>query len=300
MIVVTTPTGRIGNRVVTGLLQQGAPVRVIVREASHLGERVRDRVEVVEGSHADEAVLDEALAGADALFWLVPPNPAAPSAEEHYLAFARAGAAAVERHGVGHVVGVTSAGHDWQGRAGLLSAAFAMDAVLSASGAAYRALSLPFYMENLVGQAEAIRERGVFSLACEADRPLATIATRDIADRAVDLLTDLSWTGQQNLPLFGPDRLTPAQMAEVMSEELGRPVAFQSIALTDFAAMLRSRGASEQSIVDTVEMFDAQQSGIYDADWTVAETAPTDFRTWCREVLRPATERSPQAARLAR
>jgi uncharacterized protein YbjT (DUF2867 family) len=295
MIVVTTPTGRIGSRVVTRLLEQSARVRVIVRDRSHLDERVRGRVEVVEGSHADAATLDAALAGADALFWLVPPNPAAPSAAEHYLAFARAGAAAVERHGVGHVVGVTSAGHDWRGSAGVLSAAFAMDAELAKSGAAYRALSLPFYMEYLVGQLDAIRRHGVFSLTCEADRPLAAIATRDIADRAAGLLTDLSWTGQRNLPLFGPDRLTPADMAEVMSQELGRPVAYHRISLTDFAAMLRSRGASEQSITDTVEMFAAQDSGIYDADWATAETASTDFRTWCREVLRPAAEHSAAA-----
>ncbi|MDT0158106.1 NAD(P)H-binding protein [Microbacterium sp. ARD32] len=292
MIVVTTPTGRIGRQLVTQLLEEGSAVRVIVRDAAHLDENVRDRVEIVEGSHADAAVLDRALVGAEALFWLVPPNPSAPSAEEHYLDFARAGAAAIRRHGVGHVVAVTSAGHGWAKPAGLLSAAFEMDAELEASGAAYRAVSLPFYMENLVGQADAIVRTGALSLTCAADRPLAMIATRDIAAQAAGLLTDLSWTGQQNVPVFSADRLTPAEIARVIGDELGRSVEYRQVAMADFAAMLRSRGASEQAVRDTVEMFASQDEGIYDADWPRATLAPTDFRTWCREVLVPAVERS--------
>jgi uncharacterized protein YbjT (DUF2867 family) len=204
MIVVTTPTGQIGSQLVRQLLDQDKEVRVIVRDASRLDDTVRERVETIEGSHDDPAVLDKALPGATALFWLVPPSPRAPSAEEHYLGFAREGAAAIARHDVGHVVGVSSAGHGWPTPAGVLSAAFAMDAELGTSGAAYRALSMPFYMENLLRQLDAIRGQNAFSLTCAGDLPLALIATRDIAGTAADLLTDPSWTGQEDLPVFGP------------------------------------------------------------------------------------------------
>jgi uncharacterized protein YbjT (DUF2867 family) len=288
MILVTTPTGQIGSQLIRQLLDQGAEVRVIVRDASRLDDPVRERVEAVTGSHGDPAVLDKALPGADALFWLVPPNPQAPSAEAHYLRFARAGAAAVARYGVGHVVGVSSAGHGWPSPAGVLSAAFAMDAELGTSGAAYRALSMPFYMENLLGQLDAIRAQGAFSLTCAGDLPLASTATRDIADVAAGLLADLSWTGQESLPVFGPDRLTPDAMAAVISQELGRPVAYRRLSPDDFASLLRSRGAGDQAVKDMTEAFAAQDHGIYDADWATAEPTPTDFRTWCREVLKPA------------
>ncbi|MFJ7146972.1 NAD(P)H-binding protein [Streptomyces sp. NPDC100445] len=293
VIVVTTPTGQIGSQLVRRLLDGGSPVRVITRDASRLDRAVREQAEVVEGSHDDPAVLDKALPGADALFWLVPPNPAGPSASEHYLSFARTGAAAVARHHVGHVVAVSSAGHDWPNPAGVLSAAFAMDEHLAASGAAYRALALPFYMENLLGQLEAIRDHHTFSLACAGDQPLATIATRDIAEAAAQLLTDRSWAGQANLPLFGPDRLTPEAMADLISEELGTPVAYRRTTLDEYAATLRSRGAGEQLVQDLTEMFAAQDGGIYDADWAVATIAATDFRTWCREVLKPALHATP-------
>src|SRR4051794_14073824 len=270
MIVITAPTGQIGSQLVRRLLDGGNAVRVIARDASRVDQAVREQVEIVEGSHDDPTVLDKALPGADALFWLVPPNPAAPNTMDHYLSFARTGAAAVARHHVGHLVGVSSAGHGWQSPAGVLSSAFAMDAELATSGAAYRALALPFYMENLLGQLDAIRRRNAFSLTCAGDQPLATIATRDIAEAAAGLLTDLSWTGQANLPLFGPDRLTPEAMAEVIGEELGMPVAYHRITVDEYTATLRARGAGDRIVQELVETFAAQDGGIYDADWATA------------------------------
>ena len=289
MLVITTPTGQVGSQLVTRLLDGEEPVRVIARDASRLDAGVRERVEIVEGSHDDPAVLDRALAGASALFWLVPPDPRAPSAEAHYRGFARVGAEAIRRHAVGHVVGVTSAGHGWPKPAGLLSAAFAMDAELERSGAAYRALGMPFYMENLLRQIDAIREQGTFSLTYAADRPLGLIATRDIARTAAALLIDRAWTGQQNVSVFGPDRLSPPEMAQVMSDVLGRPVAYRQTSIEDLVSRMSARGASEQAIHDMTEMNIAQDEGLYEADWATATPTPTDFRTWCEDTLRPAT-----------
>lgn len=289
MIVITTPTGHIGRQVASLLLGGPDPIRVIVRDASRLDSAVREHAAVVEGSHDDPAVLDRALIDAGALFWLVPPNTRAPSAEQHYLAFARAGAKAIRRHGVGHVVAVSSAGHDCPEPAGLLSAAFAMDTELQRSGAAYRALSMPFYMENLLGQLDTIRQQHAFYLTYPADRPLPCIATRDIAQTAAGLLTDQSWTGQEDLPVFGPDRLTPDQMAGVLTCVLGQPIAYHQISLADFSSQMAQQGADEQAIRDLTEMLAAQQNGIYDADWAAATPTSTSFRTWCEQVLAPAT-----------
>ena len=90
--------------------------------------------------------------------------------------------------------------------------------------------------------------------------------------------------------MLGPDRLTPDGMAEVISRELGHPVAYHRMSMDDFASLLRSRGASDQAVKDRTEMFTAQDHGIYDADWATAKPTSTDFRTWCREVLKPAAD----------
>ena len=288
MIVITTPTGQVGSQLVGRLLDGKDSLRVIARDPARLDAGVRERIDVVQGSHNDPAVLDQALPGAAALFWLVPPNLQAPSAEAYYLAFARAGAEAIRRHGVRHVVGVSSAGHSWPKPAGLLSAAFIMDAELERSGAAYRALSMPFYMENLDRNLDAICEQGVLSLPYAADRPLPMIAIRDIAQTAAELLTDRSWTEQENLPVFGPDRMTPNHIADVMSDVLGRPVTYQQTSHKDLVSRMTARGASEQTIRDMTEMHDAQNEGLYETDWAAATPTATNFRSWFQDVVRPA------------
>jgi uncharacterized protein YbjT (DUF2867 family) len=76
MIVVTTPTGKIGSQLVKDLLTAGEAVRVIVRDAAKLAPRIRERVEVVEGSHDDAAVVAKACDGAGGTFcWCRPRSP---------------------------------------------------------------------------------------------------------------------------------------------------------------------------------------------------------------------------------
>src|SRR2546430_1905312 len=68
MIVVTTPTGQIGNDLLRQLLGRESKIKVIARDAARLADDVRERIDVVGGAHDDPAVLDAALPGADALF----------------------------------------------------------------------------------------------------------------------------------------------------------------------------------------------------------------------------------------
>ena len=86
MLVITTPTGQIGKQVLALLLDRPGPIRVIVRDPLRLDSGVRSRVDIIQGSHDDPAVLSRALEGADGLFWLVPPGLAGTSTEERYLA----------------------------------------------------------------------------------------------------------------------------------------------------------------------------------------------------------------------
>ncbi|WP_406193463.1 NAD(P)H-binding protein [Kitasatospora sp. NBC_01560] len=292
MIVLTTPTGDIGRQVLDRLLDHGEAVRVIARDPARLPAHVRTRAEVVDGSHRDAATITAALNGADRMFWLVPPaafdHPG--SAKRHYLDFTRAACRAAAGLGV-RVVGVTSLGHGYRGEAGLLSAALAMDDLFECEGVHYRALALPFFMENLLRQARTMREDGTFALANAADRPLPTVATRDVAAVAAALLLDPSWTGAARVPLVAPETLTPEAMAAVVSDALGRPVRYRRIPLPDYEAALLRSGASRATAQEFVGMVAAQNDGIYDAEPREPGSATaTGFRQWCREILGPAAQ----------
>lgn len=288
MIVITAPTGQVGSRVLDALLDGEQNVRVIARDPDRLTRKARERAEVVPGSHRDPDVLAEALKGADSVMCLVPPDPRADDILEHYLGFARPLRDAVKAQGVKRVVGVTSLGRSWGAHAGLLSPAFAMDDMIESTGVAYRALAMPFFMENLLNQAETLRARGMFLMPNTADRPLATVATRDIAAAAVRLLADHFWSGQDTVPVISPDSLSPNDMAQVLSEVLERPVRFQQVDGETYKATMMRYGMSDAWAQGLVDMATAQSDGIYDAEQrALAAPAPTDFRQWCQEVLKP-------------
>src|SRR3984957_17958743 len=81
MIVITTPAGNIGRQVLEDLLDSGEQLRLVTRDRSGIPADTRQHVEVIEGSHGAPAVADKAFDGADAVFWLTPPDPRAESVE---------------------------------------------------------------------------------------------------------------------------------------------------------------------------------------------------------------------------
>jgi uncharacterized protein YbjT (DUF2867 family) len=295
MIVITTPTGDIGRQVLSILLESapasGEKLRVIVRDPARLADSVRDRVDVVPGSHGDAGVVDRAFAGADAVFWLVPPDVHAPSLDVMYSGFTEAAARAFTAHGVGHVVGVSALGRGTAvaGRAGLVTASLAMDDLIASTGVAYRALANASFMDNLLREADSIRDEGVFTDTMAPDRKSPAVATRDIAAAAAGLLLDRSWTGSGSVPLPGPADISPDEMAQVMSEVLGRPVRYERQSLEATAAALAGYGLGDAFVQGMTDMMRAKDEGLDDGVPRTAQTAsPTTFRQWCETVLRPA------------
>ncbi len=295
MIVITAPTGQIGHHVVKNLLADDLPLRLIVRDASKLPDTVRDRVEVIEGSHGDAAVIDRAVAGADALFWLAPPDPKK-TLEEVYLDFTRPAAEALRSHEVKRVVSITALGRgtEWEDKAGLVTASIKMDDLLMASGVAVRGLAMPSFMDNVLRQVASIKEKGLFFGfgPMAPDKKAPTTATRDMGAVAARLLADESWSGQEELPVLGPEDLSFNDMAALISDVLGREVRYEPTSVDAFKAQLLERGASESFAQGYVEMMRAKNEGMDDIAERTAETsAPTTFRQWCEEELKPAINR---------
>ena len=158
MIVITTPAGNIGRQVLEDLLDSGEQLRLVARDLSGIPAGMRQDVEVIEGSHGDPAVADKAFDGADAVFWLCPPDPRAESIEAAFTGFTRPAAEAFRKHGVKRVVGVSALGRGtpWAAHAGYVTGSLAMDDLIAGSGAAYRALTNPSFMDNITAQAAAI------------------------------------------------------------------------------------------------------------------------------------------------
>ena len=291
MIVITTPTGLIGHQVLDNVLDSGEPIRVIVRDPARLPSHVRKRVEVVQGSHGDRDVVDQAFDGADSVFWLVPPDPHAESVEAAYVDFSRPACEAFKNQGINRVVGVSALGRGTPcaASAGLVTASLKMDDLIASTGVNFRALTMPSFMDNILRQVGAIKSQGVFFSPISGDRKLPSCATRDIATVAADLLLDHSWSGQDSVPVLGPEDLSFNDMAQIMSEVLGRPVRFQQISGEAYRANLIGLGMSEAMAQGMLDMAVAKDNGLDNAEpRTPQSTTPTSFRQWCEDVLKPA------------
>jgi len=291
MIVITTPSGQIGHQVLLSLLESREELRVISLDPSALPADVRERVEIVEGSHSDVAVVDEAFAGADAVFWLTPPDPRAPSVEAAYVGFTRPAAEAFKRHGVKRVVGVSALGRGtpWAAHAGFATGSLAMDDLIAATGVAYRALTNPSFMDNILRQVASIKSQGMFFSPIAGDRKLPSVATRDIAAAASRLLLDGSWSGVDEVPLLGPEDLSFNDMAEIISAVLGKEVRFQQTTFEAYKDRFLAFGMSDAMAQGQTDMAWAKNEGLDNAVKRTSENStPTSFRQWCEEVLKPA------------
>jgi uncharacterized protein YbjT (DUF2867 family) len=291
MIVITTPTGQIGHQVLDNVLHSSEPIRVIARDPARMPPPIRGRVEVVVGSHGDADVVNRAFAGADSVFWLVPPDPRASSVEAAYVDFTRPACDAFQNLGVRRVVGVSALGRGTPSaaNAGLLTASLEMDDLIASTGVSYRALTMPSFMDNLLRQIASIKNDGVFSLPISGDLKQPSCATRDIATAAAALLVDHSWSGHSHVAVLGPEDLSYNDMAQIMSEVLDKPVRFQQIPGEAYKTRLLERGISESMAQANLDMWVAYGHGLDTAEQRTPEsTTPTSFRQWCEEVLKPA------------
>lgn len=291
MIVVTAPTGNIGGQVLEDVLASGAAVRVIARNPARLPTTVRNRVEVVEGSHGDINIVNKAFASADVVFWLVPPDPRAASVDAAYVDFSRPACQAFRRQGVKRVVGISALGRGTalEARAGLVTSSLKMDDLIAGSGVSYRAVTSPSFMDNILRQAELIKTQGMFATPIAGDRKLPTCATRDIAAAAARLLLDPSWSGNGHVAVLGPEDLSFNEMAQILTDVLGKPVRYQQIPAEALRERLIKAGMSEAMALGTADMMAAKNEGLDNAEPRTPESSsPTTFRQWAERVLKPA------------
>ncbi|NNC14105.1 NAD(P)H-binding protein [Planctomonas sp. JC2975] len=288
MIVLTTPTGRIGRRVLERVLARAdEPVRVIARNPDALSTETTARAEIIVGSHGDPAVIDAALTGADAMFWLTPPPWRAERLEDGMEELAGPAAEAVRRHGVRHVVAASNLGRGVSGESGLVRHGLAVEDIFAATGAAFRAITLPGFFDNLLNDVAALRD-GSLNGVLRPDHKTPLVAADDIADVVTELLIDRSWSGQEDRPILGPEDLSMSDIATILSDVLARPIEYTPIDLETFRTGLLARGASPAMADGMAGMMSAKNAGLDNAVKRTAHTgSPTTFRDWAERELKP-------------
>ncbi|WP_062077061.1 SDR family oxidoreductase [Demequina globuliformis] len=236
-VFVTGATGTVGLPTVNGLLERGADVVAGVRseadaEALPAGAQSRP---FEFGAPAGD--IDAALDGCTALFLMRPPA----IADVETFLFPVIDAAM--RRGMEQIVFLSL-----QGVQGNRSTPHhAVEAYLRQVKAPYTMLRPNFFMQNLeTAYVSAIRERGELFVPAGRSRT-AFIDARDIGRVAAAVLTEPGHV-RKAYTLSGEQSLTYKKVAQIMSEELGRPITYRRPSEAEFLDGLRKQGLPEDYI----------------------------------------------------
>jgi NAD(P)H dehydrogenase (quinone) len=251
-IGVTGATGSVGGRVARSLAAAGLTQRLVVREPARAPEL--PGAEVRQATYGDREATLRALDGVEVLL-MVSAAEDARRLEQH-LAFVDA----VVEAGVRHVVYTSFVG-------AATDAVFTLgrDHGATETAIAQAAPAWTFLRDNLYADFMPLLadDSGVIRGPAGVGR-LAAVARDDVADAAVAVLRDPGAHERRAYALTGPESLTLAETAAVMTEVLGRPFSFHDETVEEAYASRAYFGAPRWQLDAWVSTYSAIRSGEMD------------------------------------
>ncbi|SDL14223.1 NAD(P)H-binding protein [Streptomyces indicus] len=241
-VVVTGATGAVGRHVARLLSElAGVLPTLLVRDTAKAAALGLSGT-VSQGDYRDRNSLRAAFHGADTVF-IVTANPLRPQDDESILA-------AASQAGVRHAVklswlGVADPGADdlvadWNRRS---------ERVLHESGIPWTVLRIRTPMSNTLAWAPSIREHATVQ-AFGGGARTACVDPRDVAQAAVQILTEPTPHAGATYSLTGPQELSARSQAALLSQALGKQLTF--IDLTADQARARWADRYGEQIADAL------------------------------------------------
>ncbi len=248
-LAVTGSTGGLGGMVARQLAEAGTAQRLLVRDAGRAPE-LEGAVPLV-ASYADAVLSAKALEGVKTLF-MVSAAEAEDRLQQHYSFIDAALAAGVE-----HVVYTSFYGAAPDANFTLGRDHYATEEWIKASGMKYTFLRDNFYLDFLpllAGEDGVIRGPA-------GNGVLSAIAREDIARSAVTVLRDPALHEGSTYNLTGPEEITLAQAAEVLTAETGRNITYQPESIEEAYASRESYNAPQWQVDAWVSTYTAIEAG---------------------------------------
>jgi NAD(P)H dehydrogenase (quinone) len=256
MIAILGAFGRTG-RVAGALLESNGAslVRRVTRSRAH-AETAGAR-EVVQARLSDDAELGRALHGARAVYAMLPDDLGAESFRAERRAMAEAMTRAIRRAGVERVVLLSSlaAALGEHGRNGFGADLAYFERLLAEAATGLTILRASYFQDNLIQiLPSAARDRIYPNLFASRDTLISTIATQDVGEFAAQVLLEPAPRETEIVDLVGPS-YSPTEMAAVVGELLGRPLAIVDVPADRQEQSLRQAMSAEaaRAMIETLE-----------------------------------------------
>jgi uncharacterized protein YbjT (DUF2867 family) len=222
-ILVLNATGKVSSNLIERLVADGHAVTAASRNPS---EPSTDAIRRVHFDYEDPSTFEAALADVDRLFWLGP--PAIVDSASYCKAFFDVALQQVDK-----VVLMTAQGVDVDDSIPLRQ----LELRVADSGVNWTVIRPSWFMDNFhTFWVEPMRGDGVIPVPA-GEAASAFIDAGDIAASAAAALTDDSTNGQAYV-LTGPESLTYAEAAEVLSAAAGRTIRYLPIDDETFVAAM--------------------------------------------------------------
>jgi uncharacterized protein YbjT (DUF2867 family) len=290
-IAVTTPSGHVGSAVADFLLDLGGDIQVklLARRSKDLDRFVRRGAELVIGSQDDADFLVSATQDVDALLWVTPPGYGSDNVRAFQNRLGIAGSFAIRDNHIARVVNLSSIGAQLSSGVGPISGLYDVEGILDEAADNITHLRPGFFFENLLMQLDSITKWGRISLPISGSRSFPMIAARDVGHVAALRLVDPTWTGMYIRELHGPADMSFDEVAEIISQVLGRKILFIRSDKLEARHVLLNTGMSENLADLLLEMYDAVESGRLQPlqPRSLESTTPTTLTEFVHEVMLP-------------
>ncbi len=276
-ILVVGGTGTVGGEVVRLLRGARIPVRALVRDPFAASRIAGPGVELIQGDLGAPETLAPALRDIRRVFLVTSSGPGTVPLQ---TAMIHAAADA----GVERLVRISVLGVGQPVPAGILEWHGAVEATLAASGVPGVNLRPTSMMQNLLSSAEVIRRAGQF-FGSQGDGKVAFVDARDVAAAAVGALTRATHV-TEDVALTGPAPLSYGEVAETLTDILGRPVRYVDLPREAFRASLAAAGLPEWLAADLSLLEDASRGTtmpLSDGVLRLAGSPPRTLRTFLED-----------------
>jgi len=294
-IAVTTPTGHIGSKLANILLDRKADVTLIARHPEKVKNLASRGAKVIAGEHSDPAIVEQAVRGADTLFWLTPAEMTSHDPLGTARRMAEAGASVIREHPDLHVVQLSSAGAFLPSGTGPIVGHYETEEKFRAAGKNIVSLRPNEFMENVFFSLPTIIGQGSIYTSVLGSVKAPFIATQDIAEIAAEFLLK-PIDGHHVIDIVGPQEISFDEWARIAGQAIGKQVRVVTVPGDKLKAAMTQSGMSPEMAALLVEMEEAYPKIQGQFKGEQKRTGKVTFSQFAREVFVPAYKKAVQAA----